>query len=746
MIKRIIPGFTIKFHELKSNMRLFIISNRLPIKARKEKNDFIFSRSEGGLATGLDSLDTDLEKHWIGWPGVSVENEEEKKQLRECLSPQHYYPVFLTPQQIQEYYEGYSNSTIWPLCHYFFSYVQHENKCWTTYRQVNELFCETAMSLLTPDDIVWIQDYQLMLLPAMLRKQHPRISIGYFHHIPFPSYELFRILPEKMQLIKGLLGADLVAFHTEDYMRYFMIATQRISGINFSEGEVQLVNRIVHVDAFPMGINFSLYYNAPTTPEVQKFMHKIRQIQGNIKLILTVDRLDYSKGILQRLKGFTCFLEKYPEYHEKVSLSMVIVPSRSNVEKYADLKNRIDEMIGAVNGKYSTLNWTPIHYYYHSFPLDELVAFYHLADIALVTPLRDGMNLVAKEYIAAKRDRPGVLILSEMAGAALELPEALIINPNDTDEIENALYTALQMPEKEQLAKLRRMQNVISRQTVNKWATDFVFKLKDIRRKNDQLHQKLIETNNLLYICQAYQSSVHRLIILDYDGTLVGFTSDPQDSIPTPELNNLLTAMVSDGKNTVVICSGRDHETLEKWFGHLPLGLAAEHGAFLKEKGVWHEKLHREIWNEEIIRILRQFIDKTPGAMLEMKRTSLVWHYRNVNSWLGFVREQQLTEALKQPCQKLGLQIMRGNKIVEIKPPECTKGGVIRMLLKHGQYDFLMAIGDDVTDEDMFRAMPAEAFTIKIGNISGYARYNLYTQAQTLPFLQTLIGSTRGRR
>lgn len=702
-------------------------------------DDFIFSRSEGGLATGLDSLETDLEKYWIGWPGICVENDTEKQQIQDHLKPLHYFPVFLTHQQIKEYYEGYSNSTIWPLCHYFFSYVQHENKCWTTYQQVNELFCKTALPLLTAEDIVWIQDYQLMLLPTMLRNHFPQISIGYFHHIPFPSYELFRILPEKMQLIKGLLGADLVAFHTEDYMRYFMIATQRISGINFSEGEVQLTNRIVHVDAFPMGINFSLYYNSPLDTEVQKCINNLRNTQGNTKLILTVDRLDYSKGILQRLKGFALFLKKHPEFREKITLSMVIVPSRSNVEKYADLKNRIDETISAVNGEFSTIDWTPIHYYYHSFPFAELVALYHLADIALVTPLRDGMNLVAKEYIAAKRDRPGVLILSEMAGAALELPEAIIINPNDIDEIQKALYNALQMPEKEQLAKLRRMQAVISRQTVDKWATDFVAKLKDIRRKNEQLHHKLIENRNLSYIQQAYQCATHRLIILDYDGTLVGFTSDPQDSIPTPELHNLLVSLASDQKNTVVISSGRDHETLERWFGHLPLGLAAEHGAFFKANGKWHEKIHREIWNDEIINLLRTFIDKTPGTMLEIKRTSLVWHYRNVNSWLGFVREKQLVEALKLPCEKLGLQIMQGNKIVEIKSPECTKGGVIQMLLSNDRYDFLMAIGDDVTDEDMFRAMPPEAITIKIGHLSGYAKYNLHTQSQTLPFLKRLI-------
>ena len=720
-------------------MKLFIISNRLPVKVNKEGNDFIFSRSEGGLATGLDSLESDLEKHWVGWPGISVDQETEQQQIRTHLRQFNYYPVFLTPQQIKEYYEGYSNSTIWPLCHYFFSYVQHENKCWTTYQEVNRLFCETALPLITSEDIVWIQDYQLMLLPGMLRAHFPQVSIGYFHHIPFPSYELFRILPEKMQLIKGLLGADLVAFHTEDYMRYFMIATQRISGIDFREKEVQLINRIVHVDAFPMGINFSLYYNAPLMPEVRTFINSLNQSFGTSKLILTVDRLDYSKGILHRLKGFDTFLSQHPEYRGKVSLAMVIVPSRSSVDRYADLKNRIDELTSAINGSYATIDWTPIHYYYHSFPFPELVALYHRADIALVTPLRDGMNLVAKEYVAAKRDRAGVLILSEMAGAAIELPEAIIINPNDIDEIQDAIFKALEMPEKEQLAKLRRMQNVISRQTVNKWATDFVQKLKDIRQKNDLLYRKLIEKNNLLAIRNAYDHALHRLIMLDYDGTLVGFTGEPKDSVPTTELNHLLTTFVADGKNTVVICSGRDHETLEKWFGHLPIRMAAEHGAFYKENGVWHEKLHRELWDDNLINLIRSFIDKTPGSMLEIKRTSLVWHYRNVNNWLGFVREQQLIDALKIPCQKLGLQMMKGNKIVEIKPPECTKGAVVKMLLENDHYDFLMAMGDDVTDEDMFCAMPPEAITIKIGPLSGNARYNLFAQSQTLPFLKGLI-------
>lgn len=720
-------------------MRLFIISNRLPLKVHKEEEKFIFSRSEGGLATGLNSLQMPLEKYWIGWPGVYTDQEEEKEEIRQYMEKFRFYPVFLTEDQIHEYYEGYSNSTIWPLCHYFFSYVEYEQSYWQTYRQVNELFCREALKYITPGDIVWVQDYQLMLLPGMLRQRLPLVSIGYFHHIPFPSYELFRVLPEKNEILNGLLGADLIAFHTHDYMRHFMVAAQRVAGVFFRFGEVQLFNRIVHVDAFPMGINYSLYYDCSLGKEVRECIAKLQGALGEYKLILTVDRLDYSKGILHRLKGFGLFLERHPEYRERVSLVMVIVPSRDHVEKYADLKTRMDEMIGTINGRYATLDWTPIHYFYRGLPFEELVALYHMADIALVTPLRDGMNLVAKEYVAAKREKPGVLILSEMAGAAIELPEAILINPNDVNEIEVAICRALDMPEEEQLKKLRRMQQVISRQTVDKWAMDFVVELQEIRRRNDELYQKTIQPQNFDAIKSAYLRAHRRLIVLDYDGTLVGFAEEPQDAVPTPDLYLLLNTLTADTGNKVVICSGRDHETLEKWFGHLPLEIAAEHGAFYKEEGKWEEKIHGELWNDEIIHILQQMIHKTPGSMLEIKRTALVWHYRNVNHWLSTVRERQLLDLLKLPCARQGLQIMRGNKIVEIKSPLYTKGGVVKRLLRQEQFDFMMAVGDDTTDEDMFMAMPSRAVTIKVGNLSENARYNLYNQSQTLPFLRALL-------
>ena len=721
-------------------MKLIIISNRLPLKAVKsESGTFEFSRSEGGLTTGLDSLEMDVEKHWVGWPGAFAETSEDKEEITKHLDPLKFHPVFLTSDDIQNYYEGYSNSTLWPLCHYFYAFVEYENKYWESYKEVNEMFCQAAIPIIEPGDIVWVQDYQLMLLPELLRKAVPGISIGYFHHIPFPSYELFRVLPERDELLNGLLGADLIGFHTYDYMRHFVSAGERVLDLHFKLDQVSLENRIAYVDAFPMGINYTLYNDTAILPQVQQKAKELKKSFGPHKLILSVDRLDYSKGIIHRLKGFALFLEKHPEYKEKVSMALIIVPSRDKVDRYADLKTKIDETIGSINGIYSTINWTPVYYFYHSFEFEELVAMYHIADIALVTPLRDGMNLVAKEYVAAKRDTPGVLILSEMAGAAIELTDAIIVNPNDIQEIERAILEALEMPEEDQMKKLRLMQKIVSKNNVNKWASDFVTELQSIKQKNDDLNNERLDETTVLKIQEAYRKSKKRLFILDYDGTLTGFKKRPEEAIPSKELMTMLEKLSKNDKNKVVISSGRDQITLEKFFGKLNMTLAAEHGASYKEEGVWHKNLPvNQPWDDEIITILQSFVDKTPRSKMEVKDTTLVWHYRNVDGWLASLREQQLLIALIAPCARQNLQIMRGNKVVEIKSPYHTKGSVAQRILKNDSFDFILAMGDDTTDEDTFRALPNDAYTIKIGSISEIARYNLRSQMSTIPFLKRL--------
>ncbi len=588
-------------------MKLIIISNRLPLKASKlDSGEFEFSRSEGGLTTGLDSLEMDVEKHWVGWPGAFAETSEEQEKITKHLDEFKFHPVFLTAEHIQNYYEGYSNNILWPLCHYFYSFVEYENKYWETYKEVNEMFCQAAIPFIEPGDIVWVQDYQLMLLPQLLRKAIHGISIGYFHHIPFPSYELFRVLPERDQLLQGLLGADLIGFHTYDYMRHFVSACERVLDLQFKLDQVSLDNRIAFVDAFPMGINYTLYYDTPMLPQVQQKALELKNSFGPHKLILSVDRLDYSKGIIHRLKGFALFLEKHPDYKEKVSMAMIIVPSRDKVDRYADLKTKIDELIGSINGMYSTINWTPVYYFYRSFDFDELVAMYHIADIALVTPLRDGMNLVAKEYIATKREDPGVLILSEMAGAAIELTDAIIVNPNDIEQIERAILEALEMPEKEQLKRLKAMQKIVAKQTVNKWAGDFVTELKAIKQKNNDLNTERLDEDTFLKIQLDYRTAKKRLFILDYDGTLAGFKGRPEDAVPTKELMGILEKLSDNKKNKVVISSGRNQATLEKWFGKMPITLAAEHGASYKKDGAWHKNLPlTQPWDNEIVNIIQ---------------------------------------------------------------------------------------------------------------------------------------------
>ncbi len=723
-----------------SIMKIVIIANRLPVKIERSDEGFTIERSEGGLATGLGSLETEAEKYWVGWPGIHTDDETERQQITEKLHELNFHPVFLSDEQISNYYEGYSNSTIWPLCHYFFSYIEYKAEYWAAYREVNALFSRESLPFIENDDIVWVQDYQLMLLPKLIRDKKPATSIGYFHHIPFPSYELFRVLPEREEVLEGLLGADLIGFHTHDYMRHFISAIYRVLNLNCNLDEITLKERIVHVDAFPMGINYEQYHEAPALPVVREKSAMLREKLSDKQVILSVDRLDYSKGILHRLEGYAQFLENNPEYHEQVSLAMIVVPSRDNVEMYAELKAKIDQAIGEINGRYARLDWSPIFYFYRSFSFEELIAMYDIADIALVTPLRDGMNLVAKEYLAAKRDQPGVLILSEMAGASIELQDALIINPNDKDEIEKAILQALTMPLEEKRERMSRMQKRIASRTVKRWANDFVKELRSIKEQNKEILQKVVGKRQLTQIKSAYDEASSRLILLDYDGTLSPFVRKPEDAIPSEQLLELIRRMSADKHNKVVINSGRNHQILDKWFAGLPIDFAAEHGVFYKDDGVWHRNIMEEIeWDEEILDIIHHTIDKTPRSHLEQKDAALVWHYRNVDVWLAELRAQQLINALIGPCARLNLQIVPGNKIVEIKPPDYNKGSEVIRRLEKDTYDFVLAIGDDTTDEDMFRALPTDGISIKVGSFSPAAKYRIPLQSSVIPFLSKLI-------
>jgi len=720
--------------------RLITISNRLPISVKVKEGAFVYEQSVGGLATGLSSTDA-RENYWVGWPGMTIKADDQPG-LATRMNGDNLQPVFLTDREYENFYEGFSNKIIWPLFHYFKQYVSYKKTFWEAYRQVNERFCEEIKKIARPDDVFWVHDYQLMLLPKMLREAYPDATIGFFLHIPFPSYELFRSLPWRKEILEGILGADLVGFHTYDYVRHFLSATTRILGLNHSLGKVNMAGRITEVDSFPMGIDYDKFAKAVFEKETIREIIELRQQLGKDKIILSVDRLDYSKGILQRIQAFERFLERYPEWQGQVTLLVILVPSRATVDQYQQLKEDIDQAVGRINGKFNTLRWTPIHYFYRSLPFHTLAAVYYMADIALITPFRDGMNLIAKEYIATKTDQTGVLILSEMAGAAKELTEAILVNPDDPHEIVRAIHKALTMPAEEQITRNAAMQQTLRRYNVKRWSEVFLARLRESRLSTEKIKQKQFTDQILTQIGEAYRMADKRLFLLDYDGTLVDFHDDPQKALPNEYLYSLLKKLVKNPDNAVVVISGRDKETLEKWVGHLPIGIVAEHGVWNKDMdGEWtHADFLETEWKEEIRPIMESFVDRTPGSFIEEKHFSLVWHYRKADQGLAEMRVHELIEQLAQYITPRRLQILEGNKVIEIKNASINKGHAVHRWMEKYPGCFAMAAGDDHTDEDTFKALTnyPNVYTLKVGHNQTAAMYNLPSNRDVLRTLHTL--------
>jgi trehalose 6-phosphate synthase/phosphatase len=708
--------------------RLIIVSNRLPINIEKKGNKYEFQPSVGGVATGLNSLKNFKEQIWVGWPGITTEKiDKDKSKIEKELISRNYYPVYLTKKDVDNYYQGFCNKTIWPLFHYFTEYAVYKRKMWESYVRVNELFCKAVLEIARPDDVIWVHDYQLFLLPRCLRRELPNSTIGFFLHIPFPSSEVFRLLPWRNEILTGILGADLIGVHTYDYAHHLLRSISRLLGYEHDFGLINMDGRHVQVDTYPMGIDYDNFANTVSTNEVQKEIEKIRKKVGERKIILSIDRLDYTKGIPQRLEGFNTFLKNNPQYKEKVSLILVAVPSRTKVDQYKELKKHLDELISDINGKHGTLGWTPIWYLYRFIPFETLAALYSIADIALITPLRDGMNLMAKEFLATKGNEKGVLILSEMAGAAAELGEGLIVNPNDKEDIARAINEALNMDCEEQKRRNRIMQERLRRYNVSRWAGEFVEKLENTKSSELTKSINVLSPKSKIKLLNDYSKSNERLIILDYDGTLVPFEKLPEKAKPTEDVINILKTLTKEKQNEVLIVSGRDRETLDNWFGELDLGLIAEHGAWTKEKGRTWERITglKTTWKNVVRPILEHFVDRTPGSFIEEKDFSLVWHYRKSEPRLSSVRSLELKYALLQLTENHNLEVLEGNKVVEVRNAGVNKGLSAENWLSKNKWDYILAIGDDVTDEDMFAVLPKDAYSIKVGLKPSKAKFNL---------------------
>lgn len=726
--------------------RFIIVSNRLPVSVTKVDGQLVYTPSSGGLATAMSSLgQSNHEQLWVGWPGLAADDltAADKAAITRKLRSYGCQPVFLTAKQIKYFYEGYCNDTIWPLFHYFQSLAVHDAHYWQAYQQVNQLYAQAVVRQAGPAATIWIHDYQLMLLPRLLRQRLPDASIGFFLHIPFPSFEIFRLLPERKDILEGLLGADLVGFHIYDYARHFMSSVLRTLGFEHQRGIIGLKDRSVLVDAFPIGIDYKKWRSALGDQTVQDAILTLGEsykAKGQ-KLIISVDRLDYSKGIMNRLEAFEQFLQHFPEYHRQVSLVVAAVPSRVEVEAYKELRELVEKTVSRINGLYGQLDWTPIAYQFRNLPFEQIAALYALADVALVTPLRDGMNLVAKEYIAAKQQHDGVLILSEMAGAVDELPEALRINPNDTAAIVAAIQAALEMPSTEQRHRLESMQRRISHYTVGRWAKDFVEQLSYATEYKRRQYRSGLSRADQAQLLTDFQAANKRLLLLDYDGVLHGFvpTHNPAKAAPDDELFALLSRLAKLPGTEVCIISGRTRQALESWFGRLPVSLVAEHGSWVRRQGEWSQaEIDVPAYKPALLPVLEHYAERTPGARVEEKSFALVWHYRNVQPELAYARNASLKHDLNAIVGNSGLGIYSGNKIIEIKPRNISKGLVAEEVLAASGAGFVMAVGDDYTDEDMFRTLPETTYTIKVGSGETRARFRLPGVEAVLQLLQTL--------
>lgn len=734
-------------------MRLLVVSNRLPFTVAESQGKLIFQEAVGGLVSGLsaylDSLKgssfTKSEYIWVGWPGLSVDKKT-KGQLEEltekALCDFHAYPVFLTARAMEKFYQGFCNKTIWPLFHYFPSYCVYDEASWLHYKCVNKIFCDAVVQVIKPDDVIWIHDYHLMLLPKLLREKMPDVPIGFFLHIPFPSFEIFRLLPMKWrsEILEGLLGADLIGFHTYEYTQYFLRCVLRILGYEHNMGEIFLGNHVTKAETLPMGIDFQRFYNAASCAEVQEEKQKLVKTLPDFKLVLSVDRLDYTKAIIKRLQAYELFLERNPQWHGKVVLLLVVVPSRIGVEHYEQMKRQIDELVGKINGQFGSVSWTPVLYQYRFVPFHPLVALYAASDVALITPVRDGMNLIAKEYVAAKTDKTGVLILSEMAGAAKELGEAIIINPNNVQEIADALKEALEMPKDKQAKRNEIMQNRLRRYNVVRWADDFIRQLLSVKDRQKKFNARLLALSMREQLLKDFKKAARRLIFLDYDGTVAPFASHPQMAKPSEQLLKILKELSDDPTNTIILMSGRDKDNLQDWFGLLDMRLVAEHGVWIKEKNEdWRLiKPLTNDWKAPLRPVLEMYADRLPGAFVEEKEFSIVWHYRRADPELAYLRAKELMDDLVNFTANIDVQVLQGSKVIEVRCAGVNKGIAGMYFISKNNFDFMLAMGDDYTDEDLFKVLPETAYSIKVGLAHSSARFCLRSHIEATKLLEQL--------
>lgn len=713
---------------------LVVVANRLPVDLTvDEDGGTSWKRSPGGLVSALEPVMQAADGAWVGWAG-SADVEAEPFDG----DGMHLVPVTLTADEVRDYYEGFSNDTLWPLYHDVISPPEFHRHWWDVYRKVNRRFAEAAAAEAAEGATVWVQDYQLQLVPAFLRELRPDLRIGYFHHIPFPPLEIFAQLPWRRQVVEGLLGADLIGFQRAGDAANFVRVVRRQTDLA-TKGQVVTVPspdggppRTVRAAAFPISIDSARFDAMARSDAVRARAREVRRDLGDPKvLLLGVDRLDYTKGIRHRIKAFGELLEEERLTVPDAALVQVASPSRENVEAYQQLRDEVETLVGRINGEHGQIGAAAIYYMHHSYPPEEMAALYLAADVMLVTALRDGMNLVAKEFVAACTDERGVLVLSEFAGAADELAGSILVNPHDIDGLKDAIERAVTMEPREMRRRMRKLRRRVLEDDVTKWSRTFLdaLALRPGQSTGAVLqapHDGLADA--LTGLVERVNGGGTALVALDFDGVLAPLVDDPEDSRPLPAASEALAALSRVPGLHVALVSGRAVADLADK-ADVPDGtrLVGSHGAErgtveagrLERADLVLDPAHAAL-RSRIGEALDAAVDGT-SARVEHKPASVVLHTRTATS----DDAARLTDLAIDLGRREGVDAMQGKDVVELSVLHVTKGDALADLRRELAVDTLLYAGDDVTDERAFATLRPDDLTVRVGPGSTAARFRV---------------------
>ena len=608
------------------------------------------------------------------------------------------------------------------------------DNAWRRYVDVNERFAEEIAARSPRGARVWVHDFHLMLVPAALRRRRPDLSIGFFLHVPFPAADVFRLLPSREEVLLGMLGADYIGFHTTDYAHHFRRSCLRVLGIDSGPDTIDHGGRVVEIGADPIGIDVARFREVLAQPETAELVNEMAERYSGRRLVLGVERLDYTKGIPQKLRAFERFLEEDPSRAETTTMLQVLVPSRLESASYRVQRDEIAQEIARINGRFGQPGRTPIEYLHRSVSPAELVALYRRADVMAVTPLRDGMNLVAQEFALCQTAAPrlpgrarGVLLLSEFAGAAQILPGALLVNPWDIAGLTQRLVEALELSPAERRRRLALMSGAVRRLDAPRWAEGFLGDLARATRRNTRAVGALpLDRVARDRVVERAARAARRTFLLDYDGTLREIVEHPSLARPTPDILDLLAGLAALPQTEVHIVSGRIASELEAWFGHLPVALCAEHGYRARAPhGSW--KSLREVdlsWIPHIERLFKRVSAEVPGTHVERKSGGVAWHYRQAEPEYMEWRARELLVQVEQMLGGIAAEVLRGHRVIEVRARGVNKGAYVHALFPRGKRrdHFVLSAGDDNTDADVTAAVPPGSVVLHVGRMLGSAR------------------------